>query len=198
MDYKEAYEILHPDTTIQKLAEIEYYGGFAGRQKKIEAVNEACIVACEAMQELQDIKSQMDNNLKIYISELKQAKHDIETFWEEPTALSKALQNAIRALVEIQNYKQLGTLDEVKSKIGAFEQVRYERDVALEQLKEIGCEFGQKMDEVKSALEKQVKKKPVFHDNCGNRTVSSRCPKCFDLVSAPYCRYCGQALDWSD
>ena len=149
MDYQEAIEILHPDTTRQKLAEIEYYGGFSGREKKIEAVSEACIVACEA-------------------------------------------------ILELQLYKQFGDLNEIQSKLGAFNQVRYERDIALEQLKEIGCEFGQKMDEVKSALEKQVKKKPVFHDNCGNRTVSSRCPKCFDLVSAPYCRYCGQALDWSD
>ena len=89
MDYKEAYEILHPDTTRQKLAEIEYYGGFAGQQKAIEAVNAACIVACEA-------------------------------------------------ILELQLYKQYGDLNEIKSKLGAFNQVRYERDAALEQLKEIG------------------------------------------------------------
>lgn len=57
MDYQEAIEILHPDTTAKKLAEIEYLGGFSGREKKIEAVNEACIVACEAMKELQQYKA---------------------------------------------------------------------------------------------------------------------------------------------
>ena len=57
MDYQKAIEILHPDTTAKKLAEIEYFGGFSGREKKIEAVNEACIVACEAMKELQQYKA---------------------------------------------------------------------------------------------------------------------------------------------
>ncbi len=33
------------------------------------------------------------------------------------------------------------------------DQIRWERDVAIEQLNEIGCQFGQKMDEVKEKLE---------------------------------------------
>ena len=44
-----------------------------------------------------------------------------------------------------------------------------------------------------SAIEKQIPKKP---------TKTAReivCPTCRTLVgSSPYCRYCGQALDWSD
>lgn len=43
------------------------------------------------------------------------------------------------------------------------------------------------------ALEKQIPKKPV---EARNEIV---CPTCKTLVgSSPYCRYCGQALDWSD
>ena len=43
------------------------------------------------------------------------------------------------------------------------------------------------------ALEKQIPKKPT-------KTRSEIvCPTCKTLVgSSPYCRYCGQALDWSD
>ena len=43
------------------------------------------------------------------------------------------------------------------------------------------------------ALEKQIPKKPV-------KTRSEIvCPTCDTLVgSSPYCRYCGQALDWSE
>ena len=172
MDYKEAYEILHPDTTRQKLAEIEYYGGFAGRQKKIEAVNEACVVACEAMQELQDIKSQMDNNLKIYISELRQAKYDIETFWEEPTALSKALQIAIRALVEIRQYKQLGALDEVRA--------------AVEKQKI-------KKPEEQSCSEKTHYKCP----DCGFIMLTEY-EDGYRLGNQPaFCERCGKHIDWS-
>ncbi len=43
------------------------------------------------------------------------------------------------------------------------------------------------------ALEKQIPKKPT-------KTRSEIvCPTCKTLVgSSPYCRYCGQAIDWSD
>lgn len=50
MEIDKAIEILHPDTTFQAITEIEYYGGFKGKEKAIEAVNEACIVACECME----------------------------------------------------------------------------------------------------------------------------------------------------
>lgn len=41
------------------------------------------------------------------------------------------------------------------------------------------------------ALEKQIPRKPV---EVRNEIV---CPTCKTLVgSSPYCRYCGQALDW--
>ena len=45
----------------------------------------------------------------------------------------------------------------------------------------------------KKALEKQIPKKPT-------KTRSEIvCPTCATLIgSSPYCRYCGQAIDWSD
>lgn len=43
------------------------------------------------------------------------------------------------------------------------------------------------------ALEKQIPKKPIKYK------YEIVCPSCKALVgSAPYCRYCGQALDWGD
>lgn len=50
MTVEEAIRILHPSTTSEALAEIEYYGGFNGKQAKVEAVNTACLVACEALE----------------------------------------------------------------------------------------------------------------------------------------------------
>ena len=91
MDYKEAYEILHPDTTIQKLAEIECYGVFAGQEKAIEAVNEACVVACEAILELQLYK---ENKLCLVPEDV---------YGKQCT--------------ELDEYKQLGTLEEVKEAV---------------------------------------------------------------------------------
>lgn len=45
----EARNILHPGTTLQALAEIEYYAGFSGKEAKIKAVDEACLIACESL-----------------------------------------------------------------------------------------------------------------------------------------------------
>lgn len=43
------------------------------------------------------------------------------------------------------------------------------------------------------ALEKQIPKKPV------KTRKDIVCPTCKTLVgSSPYCRYCGQALDWGE
>ena len=50
MTYKEAIKVLHPDTTLTALAEVEYYGGFNGQEAKIKAVEEACLLACKALE----------------------------------------------------------------------------------------------------------------------------------------------------
>lgn len=44
MTAKEAIEILHPDTTLEALAEI------GSKNAKVAAVDEACLVACEALE----------------------------------------------------------------------------------------------------------------------------------------------------
>lgn len=49
MTAAEAKRIIHPNTTAEALAEIEYYGGFSGKNAKVTAVDEACLVACAAL-----------------------------------------------------------------------------------------------------------------------------------------------------
>lgn len=49
MTVQEAIYILSPETTAKALSEIEYYGGLNGKNAKMEAVNKACVVACEAL-----------------------------------------------------------------------------------------------------------------------------------------------------
>lgn len=56
MTYSEAIRILHPDTTMQALAEIEYYAGFKGEDAKVNAVGAACLVACKAMKALETVE----------------------------------------------------------------------------------------------------------------------------------------------
>lgn len=55
-------------------------------------------------------------------------------------------------------------------------------------------------------LEKQIPKKPIYHDNCGNKTpYQSRCPKCYEAINdtwhiagESWCPYCGQKIDWGE
>lgn len=49
MTAADAKRIIHPDTTVEALAEIEYYGGFNGEAAKRAAVDEACLIACAAL-----------------------------------------------------------------------------------------------------------------------------------------------------
>ncbi len=50
MTPQEAKRILHPETTLEAYAEADYYGGFNGAKRWKEAVDEACLVACEALE----------------------------------------------------------------------------------------------------------------------------------------------------
>lgn len=48
MDYQEAKRLLHPDTTRDAIWEM------VDKQEAINKINEACLVACEAIDELQE------------------------------------------------------------------------------------------------------------------------------------------------
>ncbi|MBQ2431708.1 MAG: hypothetical protein II268_00655 [Peptococcaceae bacterium] len=50
MDLEYAIKLLHPDTTGEAIAEIEYYNGFSGKKAAICAIEEALELACEAME----------------------------------------------------------------------------------------------------------------------------------------------------
>ena len=50
MTIKEAIMLLNPKTTASALAEIEYYNGFKGKEACIEAIEDACRLAIEALE----------------------------------------------------------------------------------------------------------------------------------------------------
>ena len=80
----------------------------------------------------------------------------------------KALSAAISSIQELREYKQLGT-----------------------------------MEEVRDAMERQKKKKPIEDSHHGIRyTEVYRCPSCNGIFSGrgltKYCFHCGQAIDWGD
>lgn len=51
MTIEQAIRILDPATTAEALGEIEYYGGFHGHEKMVEACDEACRIAVKIMRQ---------------------------------------------------------------------------------------------------------------------------------------------------
>lgn len=97
--------------------------------------------------------------------------------------------------------KMLNNLDTMKE---LYEQIKWERDVAISQLEDIGCGLGRKMDDIKAAIEKQKAKKPIEKEVMledenikGSIYVCSICESEIGLFEGqPYCEICGQKIDW--
>lgn len=75
MTMDEAIRILDPETSFDALAEIEYYGGFNGDKAKVEAVNDACRLAVDALRAQQEA----EKNELLTLDELRQM--DGEPVW---------------------------------------------------------------------------------------------------------------------
>jgi hypothetical protein len=103
-----------------------------------------------------------------------------------------------------------GLAIEALKKQSIYEQIKWERDVALEQLESIGVGLGRKMDDVKEAMEKQIPKK-VEYGNDNSWGVNKKvpvCPVCDYFLTQTYfigngqkityCDHCGQKIDWSE
>ena len=56
MTLQEAHDILHPDTSEEVITKIKYYGGFNGEQKALNAVNQACLIVCECIKQVQQME----------------------------------------------------------------------------------------------------------------------------------------------
>ena len=54
MTREEAIRILDPETMVETLAEIEYYGGFRGRAKAANALYDACALAVTVLREQEE------------------------------------------------------------------------------------------------------------------------------------------------
>ena len=76
-----------------------------------------------------------------------------------------------------------------------YDQVKWERDVAISQLEDIGCGLGRKMDDVKAAMEKQKEKKPIEKELYNIPYYI--CPVCHSRLMDKqfYCDECGQKID---
>ena len=75
----------------------------------------------------------------------------------------------------------------------AIRRIKNHNEVHSRKEKHFAVHITEALNTAVEALEKQIPKKAV------KTKGEIVCPTCRTLVgSSPYCRYCGQALDWSD
>lgn len=128
----------------------------------------------------------------------------------------EALRMAIAALEEEQEpagddaYRD--ALEKIRSLEAYIRQVQCERDIALQQLGEIGISLGEKMDSVKEAVKRQKPEPCVRYPvdtypgrirylcpSCGHEIKRSDNDGMVQLVQRPgCCPKCGQAIQWED
>lgn len=131
---------------------------------------------------------------------------------EEFERLDNAGADIIDCLEKLQQFEEIGTIDEFKQakEIEAvYGQVKWERDIAISQLEEIGVALGQKMEEFKALKERSVGKKQGNINDfdshlklskagflcCSSTNKDIRYPL-ISLSDLDYCPRCGQKLDW--
>lgn len=123
---------------------------------------------------------------------------------KEPRAIyiTVALSMAITALKEIQNYRKLGTLEELAKadtyiKLAKLHGTVGEMIDICAAYEEIGT-----VEECREAVEKQKPKKPEASDSDFDYY---KCPVCGEYIWATdninehnYCLNCGQSIDWEE
>lgn len=130
------------------------------------------------------------------IKYLKEQKKEYGT----PSIFADYCDIAIQALEELEQYRALGTVEEIEKKIQtelpymSLAQARFKSE--LDEYRNIGT-----VEELKEAMEKQVAKKPLAdsYGEIGMGFLVPICPNCRKPVEEGehHCK-CGQALKWGE
>ena len=102
-------------------------------------------------------------------------------------------QIAIKALEEIQQYRALGTVEEILKEFNIQRDIIATQHETLKEYRNLGT-----VEELRVARDKQVAKKMIIRSDNGNLRKSCGNCACFVLPASRYCSKCGWKLDWSD
>lgn len=166
MDYQEAKRLLHPETTRDAIWEI------ADKQDAFKKINEACLIACEAIDELQAL-----HNQGFSLERLK----DIDFRKEVVEHIN--YKNYLSVKDDLEDYQQIGTLEEVAEYKRFYDDIAPKTEdelIDLVEYRKIGT-----LEEVREAVEKWNECK-----NCGYKIHSegiSKLNSCNDCGLANTC-----------
>lgn len=112
----------------------------------------------------------------------------------------EALEIAIKALEEVQQYREIGTPEECRKSVEICKSM-IERNITLENMEEYmkfedECvKNGFTFESLLKAREKQMAKKPRI---IGNAMICPSCPRCFKTDNVTCCPSCGQRIDFGN
>lgn len=163
----------------------------------IKFIGQAIIQSGEALEKLQSIKSEAERIGKIgeYYANLDNCVKEIE-----------ACRVAMNALSEIQQYREIGTVEELKSlkENGAFTGVELAQLVAMQMRLKDYQSIGT-VEECRTAVERMKPKKIMARKKARSYLGTDYyCPTCNKRQLTAYaiskgddcCKDCGQKLDW--
>ena len=121
-----------------------------------------------------------------------------------------AIEIALKAIEEIQQYRAIGTVEEIKEILQIISDGQDDVDesgistgllhtlLEYAEYKKIGT-----VEECREARERQAAKKPIIsHIGQVNDRGKAHCPNCRQEIHGigriRHCFYCGQAIDWSE
>ncbi len=118
----------------------------------------------------------------------------------------KILQRDLAILIENKSLSDgIEAMKVAISALGAIEQFKWERDVAISQLEELGLGLGQKVDHIKELIEKNKEKEATDKSKNPMDWHVMHCPTCdrifwnsgqFMHYEPKYCEKCGQKMIW--
>lgn len=118
------------------------------------------------------------------IEKIKYRMHTVEQVAGENGM--EDLEMAIKALEEVQQYRTIGTPEELQEMKKDFAEALSD----WRQYRKVGT-----LEECRAAVEKQTAKRPRI---MGNAMICPSCPRCFKIDNSAYCPSCGQKLKWED
>lgn len=104
--------------------------------------------------------------------------------------------NAIKILQKYDQYATANAVEKAFYALVCLEQIKWERDIAIRQLEELGVSFGQEVKDVKKSINKSKIQDAVYKDGI------FVCPNCeastfpLALYDGDYCIKCGQHIRW--
>ena len=99
----------------------------------------------------------------------------------------------------LRKHDQYATAKAVEEAFGALiclGQYKWERDIAISQLEELGISFGQKVDYVKELIDKNKAENVKYKDSMFVCPACEKSTFSLALYGGDYCQHCGQHVKW--